>query len=62
MTIKKNSPQGNAFYIMGVVYKLLKEVNRGDEWPAIQKRMMGGDYDNLCRVAKEVTFGSIEIL
>ena len=62
MKIHKDRPEGNAFYIMGVVHKLLKEVGREAEWPEIQKKMMSGDYENLCNVAKEATFGSIEVV
>jgi len=62
MIIDKRSEDGNAFVIMGYVSKLLKEAGRAKEWPEIQKRMMAGDYDNLCAIAKEVTYGSIEIV
>lgn len=61
MTIRKDSPQGNAFGVMAAVHRLLKEVGRDNEWPKIQKRMMSGDYENLCAIAKGVTFGSIEV-
>lgn len=62
MKIHKDRPEGNAYNIMGVVHRLLKEVGREKEWPTIQERMMSGDYENLCAVAKEVTFGSIEVV
>ena len=62
MIIHKDRPEGNAFYIMVAVHRLLKEVGRESEWPEIQKRMTSGDYANLCCVAKEVTFGSIEVV
>jgi hypothetical protein len=61
MIIRKESPQGNAFGVMAAVHQLLKAVDRNDEWPEIQERMMSGDYENLCKIAKEVTFGSIEV-
>lgn len=62
MDIDAKSPMGNAFCIMGVVSKLLKEVGRGDEVKAATERMMAGDYDNLCKVAEEITFGSIKVV
>lgn len=62
MKIYKDSPEGNAWVIMGYVSRLLKEAKRGDEWPDIQRKMMSGDYENLCKIAKEATFGSIEIV
>ena len=61
MKIPKDSPEANAFSVMAAVHQLLKAVDRNDEWPDIQKRMMSGDYENLCKTAKEVTFGSIEV-
>lgn len=62
MKIDKSSPEGNAFVIMGYVHKLLVAAGRKDEWPKIQSEMMSGDYENLCRIAKESTFGSIEVV
>lgn len=62
MKIYASSPQGNAHSVMAAVRSLLREVGRKDEWPAIRDRMMGGDYANLCEVAKEVTYGSIEVI
>lgn len=62
MKIYKNSPDGNAHVIMGVVRKLLIEVGRQDEWPLARARMMSGNYENLCAVANEVSFGSIEVV
>lgn len=62
MEIDKSSPQGNAFYILGAVSKLLKDVGREDEIPDVMKRMKSGDYENLCKVAEEVTHGSIKVV
>jgi hypothetical protein len=61
MIIRKDRPEGNAYAVIGAVQNLLKQAGRQAEWPAIRARMMEGDYDNLCAVAKEVTFGSIEV-
>lgn len=62
MEIDKRSPDGNAFAVMGYVRRLLRDVGRLDEWPAIRERMQSGDYDNLCAVAEEVTHGSIRVV
>lgn len=60
MIIDRSSPDGNAFAIMAIVKRLLKESCREADWPDAQERMMSGDYENLCSVATEVTYGSIE--
>ena len=62
MEIDAKSPDGNAFAIMGYVHKLLKEVGRRDEWPEIQKQMMSGNYDNLCAIAEQVSYGAIVVV
>jgi len=62
MDIDAQSPGGNAMAIMGAVTRLLKEVGRRDECAAVQKRMMSGNYDNVCAVAEEVTNGSIRVV
>lgn len=62
MEIDASSPMGNAFCVMGGVHRLLKETGRADEWPEIQERMMSGDYNNLCDITEEVTFGSITVV
>lgn len=62
MEIDATTPDGNAYAIMGYVRRLLEASQRIEEWPAAQKRMMSGNYDNLCDVAEEVTFGSIKII
>lgn len=62
MIIDARGPDGNAMVIMAHVMSLLKQVGREDEVAAIRERMMEGDYENLCRVAEEVTFGTIRII
>lgn len=59
MEIDIASPDGNALAIMGYTHELIKAAGRGDEWPDIQQRMKGGNYDNLCKIAEEETYGSI---
>ena len=62
MKIDAQSPDGNAYFIMGQVDRLLKACGRSDEIPAVMERMRSGNYENLCRVAEEVTFGSIQVV
>lgn len=59
MVINRKAPEGNAFVIMGYVKRLLEDSGRGKDWDAARKRMESGDYENLCKVASEVTYGSI---
>jgi hypothetical protein len=60
--ILKSSPDGNAFAIMAHVRRALFEAGREAEWPAVQERMMEGDYAHLCAVAEEVTDGSVSVV
>jgi hypothetical protein len=46
--ITLNSPQGNAFALMGVAQSLARKLGKDGE--AIQKEMMAGDYDDLLKV------------
>ncbi len=62
MEIDAKSPDGNAFTIMGYVTRLLKDASRGDEVETVMDRMKSGNYDNLCKVAEEVTYGSIKVV
>lgn len=50
-----NSPDGNAFAIMGTVKKVL-EVAKVSEGviDSILKEMKSGDYDNLCEIAGRI--------
>lgn len=50
----------NAFEIIGAVESILKQCGRRDEIKDIRKRMMSGDYDNVKKVATEVTYGILE--
>lgn len=62
MKIDARRPEGNAFAIMGAVCRLLEQSGRIREWDAVRKRMMEGDYRNLCAVAEDVTFGCIRVV
>ena len=52
--IKPDAPGARIFGIMARVRVYLKEADRADEWPAVQRRMVAGSYEELCRVASEV--------
>lgn len=62
MNIDASSSQGNTFSIMATVRRLLIDSGRADAWPDAEKRMMDGDYRNLCAVAEEVTFGCVRVV
>ncbi len=62
MEIDAKSPNGNAWCIMGHVRNLLEAADRASEIPEVMTRMKSGDYQNLCKVAKEVTRGSIVVI
>ncbi len=62
MEIDARSPDGNAFAIMGYVRRLLQDSGRMKGWPKAEERMYAGNYDNLCAVAEEVTYGSIRVV
>ena len=56
------SPSGNAFAIMAIVRKALREMNLSHQWEETQTRMMSGDYENLKEIATKVTNGGIKII
>ena len=62
MKIDAQSPNGNGLEIMGGFQQLLKDADRENEIENVMKRMMSGNYDNLCNVAEEVTHGSIKVV
>ena len=62
MEIDAKAPEGNVFNIMAVVSRLLEDTGRGDQVESVMKRMRSGNYDNACKVAEEVTFGSITVV
>ena len=61
--IDSKSPQGNAFYIMGAVKQVLQEMGKSKtEIEEAMRKMESSDYENLCRVANEVTDGFVEVV
>jgi hypothetical protein len=59
MEIDIRQPEGNAFAIMGVVRRYLRQTNQKDKIEEVLAEMMSGDYENLCEVAENVTHGAI---
>lgn len=62
MEIDATTSDGNGGAIMGIVCTMLKQSGRRDEVKDVRRRMMSGDYDNLCDVAEEVSDGSIKVI
>jgi|TARA_Y100000296_G_scaffold59850_1_gene69215 hypothetical protein len=63
LMIDSTSSQGNAFFIIGMVKKILQEMGKSKiEITEAVEKMQDGDYDNLCRVANEVTDGFVEVV
>ena len=61
--IDSTSSEGNAFYIMGIVKKVLQQMGESKtEITEAVEKMQDGDYDNLCTIANEVTDGFVEVV
>ena len=61
--IDSTSPEGNAFYIMGIVKQVLQEMGKSKtEIEEAIERMKSGDYNDLCETANSVTNGRVEIV
>lgn len=61
MIIGRDTPRAKPYYLLGAVQEHLKAKARIDEWPGIRERMESGDYENMCKVAEEVTFGEVKV-
>lgn len=48
--INLNGPQGNAYYLMGVVQSTFTKSGARELGQSIVKQMMEGDYENLIRL------------
>jgi hypothetical protein len=54
VTIDISGPDGNAYYIMGVIQTLLKEKGTNEaEIKSVLKDMMSSNYEHLLSVAKK---------
>lgn len=59
ITVDVSQPEGNAYAIIGTVASVLRQCDRRDDIEPTRIRMMEGDYDNLLKVATEVTYGLV---
>ena len=48
LKVDLTGPEGNAYCLMGYAKNFSKQL--GLDWPALQKEMMSGDYENLLQV------------
>ena len=63
LLIDSTSPQGNAFYIIGMVKKVLQEMGKSKtEIAEAVEKMQEGDYNDLCETANSVTDGFVEVV
>ena len=53
LTISKSAPEGNAFYILGQVRKLLIEAGMVEESETYFFKATAKDYENLIAVSQE---------
>ena len=54
------SPQGNVFYIQGIVLQLLLAANREADIKRVMADMKSGDYRHALDVETRETFGILE--
>lgn len=52
MRIDLSGPDGNAFAILGIVQRRLKEIGRAEDVAAFVAEATAGDYNNLLEVAR----------
>jgi len=52
MRIDLSGPDGNAFAILGIVQRRLKEIGRAGDVAAFMAEATAGDYNNLLEVAQ----------
>ena len=57
--VNLNGPDGNAFVLIGMVYKICEEIDRNPN--RIVRDMKSGDYDNLVEVFKRELEGHVEV-
>lgn len=63
IVIDRESPNGNAFNILGVAVQLMREKGfTSDEADAVLEEMKSGDYDNLCSVFEQTFCDDVEVI
>jgi hypothetical protein len=63
IVIDRESPNGNAFNILGVAVQLMREKGyTSEEAEAVLEEMKSGDYDNLCSVFEQTFCDDVELI
>jgi len=63
ISIDLSGPQGNAFYILGVADKLMKQKGFTEDMKKdVLDEMKSGDYDNLCSVFEQTFCDDVELI
>lgn len=63
IVIDRESPQGNAFYILGVAQRLMKQKGyTAEEQENVLSEMKSGDYDDLCSVFEQTFCDDVELV
>lgn len=62
-TIYRDSPNGNAFYILGVAHQLMKDLEySSQDAEAVLDEMKSGDYENLVSVFNQTFCDYVEVV
>jgi hypothetical protein len=63
IVIDRESPNGNAFNILGVAVQLMREKGyTAEQAEAVLEEMKSGDYDNLCSVFEQTFCDDVELI
>ena len=63
IVIDRESPNGNAFNILGVAVQLMREKGyTSEEAESVLEEMKSGDYDNLCSVFEQTFCDDVELI
>jgi hypothetical protein len=63
IVIDRESPNGNAFNILGVAVQLMREKGyTSEQAEAVLEEMKSGDYDNLCSVFEQTFCDDVELI
>ena len=63
IVIDRESPNGNAFNILGVAVQLMRKKGyTSEQAEAVLEEMKSGDYDNLCSVFEQTFCDDVELI
>jgi hypothetical protein len=63
IVIDRESPNGNAFNILGVAVQLMREKGyTSEQAEAVLEEMKSGDYENLCSVFEQTFCDDVELI